>query len=207
MRTDHNDSHTIEDLTNDVLKILDHLNIKRVRALVGLSIDVVAGLIFGAKYPDRVDRVIVVGTRATSNPESNANHTTCIQFDYENGPDALGRQSIARWFDEEWTAANPEGIAHAEKIYCKQNIQVYEASIAALQRLNLFTYAEDVGRRRDGARFVLVAGELDGTVPQESRELAAKMGSQTVIIPKSGHITPLQMPEIFHNAVQQILKF
>ncbi|CAK7221448.1 hypothetical protein SBRCBS47491_004529 [Sporothrix bragantina] len=112
-----------------------------------------------------------------------------------NGPRALGRQSIARWFDKDFFVAYPERIAHAESVYC----------LAALKVLNLSPYAEDIGSRGDGARFVLVAGELDGTVPQESEALANIMGSEVVVIPKSGHITNIQLPDEFHSVISDIL--
>lgn len=202
---DYAAGHTMEDLANDVLRLLDHLHIKRIKALVGLSIGAALGLIFGAKHPDRVEHVVVVGTRATSNPTSNANHTMRIKFGYENGSQALGRQSIDRWFDREWAASHPERIAHAEEVYCKQSVQGYEASIAALRILDLFPYAMDIGERADGNRFVLIAGELDGTVPQESKALGDLMGSKVVIMPGSGHITPIQMPDIFHTEVARVI--
>ena len=202
---DYSAGHSMEDLTLDVLELLDHLNIKRLRAFIGLSIGAAVGVIFGAKFPERVERVIVVGTRATSNSESNANHTARIKFGYENGPRALGRQSLARWFDEDWTRTHPEGFAHAEDVYCGQSIQGYEASIAALRVLDLFPYVNHIGRRSDGGRFVFVAGELDGTVPRESQELATISTSKVVIIPGSGHITPIQMPDVFHRVVREIM--
>lgn len=203
---DYAAGNTMEDLADDVLKILNHLKIQRVRAIVGLSIGAAVGLIFGAKYPDHVDHVVVVGTRATSNPEANAAHVVRIKYGYEHGSLALGRQSIARWFDAKWTAANPKKVAHVEEVYCKQSIEGYEASIAALRVLNLFPYAEDIGRRGDGGRFVFVAGELDGTVPQESKELAEKSGSEVVVVPKSGHITNIQLPETFHDIVRKAIE-
>ncbi|XXG99246.1 hypothetical protein Hte_005583 [Hypoxylon texense] len=202
---DYAAGHSMEELADDVRKLLDHLHIQQVRAIIGLSIGAAVGLIFGAKYPARVQRVLVVGTRATSNPESNAAHATRIKYGYEHGPLALGRQSITRWFDAEWAAANPERFAHAEEVYCKQSIEGYEASIAALRVLNLFPYAEDIGRRGDGDRFVFVAGELDGTVPRESRELAGKTGSEVVVIPGSGHISNIQLPDEFHEVVRNAL--
>ncbi|KAM0549048.1 hypothetical protein ACHAPJ_009623 [Fusarium lateritium] len=205
LEADYNYSkgHTMEDLTDDVIKILDHLEVKCVQALIGLSIGAAVGLILGAKYPERVGKVIVVGTRATSNPESNANHTTRIRFGYEKGPLALGRQSIARWFDKEWLEADAERTAFIEDIYAKQSVQGYEASIAALRPLNLFPYAEEIGKRGDGARFVFIAGELDGTIPRESRELSEISGSKVIVISGSHHITPLQMPEVFHKTVAE----
>ncbi|CAK7224506.1 hypothetical protein SCUCBS95973_005540 [Sporothrix curviconia] len=202
---DYAKGHTMEDLADDVLKLLNHLGIQHLAAIVGLSIGAAMGLIFGAKHPDRVRRVVVVGTRATSNPESNAAHATRIQYGRKNGPRALGRQSIARWFDADFAAKYPERIAHAEKVYCQQSIEGYEASIAALKVLDLYPYAEDIGKRGDGARFVLVAGELDGTVPEESRALGRLMGSDVVVIPDSGHITNIQLPDEFHKAICSIL--
>ncbi|KAL1903769.1 hypothetical protein Sste5344_010520 [Sporothrix stenoceras] len=125
--------HSMEDLSDDVLKLIDHLHIKQLAAIVGLSIGAAMGVIFGAKYPDRVQRVVVVGTRATSNPASNEAHASRIQYGKQNGPHALGRQSISRWFDKDFASMYPERIAHAEKVYCLQSIEGYEASIAALK--------------------------------------------------------------------------
>ncbi|OAA56729.1 Alpha/beta hydrolase fold-1 [Niveomyces insectorum RCEF 264] len=206
LRLDYAVGHSMEDLTDDLLKFVDHLNIKELDAFVGLSIGAAVGLIFGAKHPDRVRRVVVVGTRATSNPDSNAQHAYCIGFGRANGPAALGRQSIARWFDAKFAATYPEQIAHAEAVYGNQSIKGYEASIAALRVMNLLPYAEDIGKRKYGQRFVHVGGELDGTVPQESNQLVEEMGSQVVVIPKSGHITNIQLPDEFHAVLQNILK-
>lgn len=203
---DYSIGHSIEDLADDVLKILDHLKVAKIHALIGLSIGAAVGLIFGAKHPERVDRVIVIGTRATSNPESNANHAARIKYGRENGSLALGRQSIARWFEPEFFATYPERIAHAEEVYCKQSIDGYEASICALRVMDLFPWAEDVGKRGDGARFVFVAGELDGTVPSESKELADRAGgSEVIIVPGSGHITNIQLPNEFHSLLKRVL--
>lgn len=202
---DYAAGHSIEDLADDVIKILDHLKIKIVKAIVGLSIGAAVGLIVGARHPERVQHVVVVGTRARSNPDSNAAHTYRIKFGYENGPVALGRQSIARWFDEQWRAENPEKNAHAEDIYCRQSIEGYEASIAALRPMDLMPFAVDIGKRGDGGRFALVAGEWDGNVPQESRELADRMGSEVFIVAKSGHITPIQQPKALHEIVRKVI--
>ena len=202
---DYAKGHTIEDLADDVIKILDHLKIKKVKAIVGLSIGAAGGLIVGAKHPHRVEHVVVVGTRARSNPDSNAAHTYRIKFGYENGPLALGRQSIARWFDEGWRTANPEKAAHAEEIYCKQSIEGYEASIAALRPMDLMPFAADIGKRGDGGRFAFVAGEWDGNVPQESNELADQMGSEVFIVTESGHITPIQQPKALHDIVRKVI--
>ena len=173
---------------------------------MGLSIGAAVGLIFGAKHPERVEHVLVVGTRARSNPDSNAAHTYRIKYGYENGPFALGRQSIERWFNPEWRAANPDKFAHAEEIYCKQSIQGYEASIAALRPMDLKAFAEDIGRRGDGGRFAFVAGEWDGTVPQESQELANAMGSEVFVVEKSGHITPIEKPDALHEIVRLVIE-
>ncbi|CAK7224619.1 hypothetical protein SBRCBS47491_005610 [Sporothrix bragantina] len=178
---DYATGHSMEDLSDDVLKLIDHLHIKQLAAIVGLSIGAAMGVIFGAKYPDRVQRVVVVGTRATSNPASNEAHASRIQYGKQNGPYALGRQSISRWFDKDFASMYPERIAHAEKVYCLQSIEGYEASIAALKVLNLYPYAEAIGNRDGGDRFVLVAGELDGTLARKRRRRPVPRSTNTVL--------------------------
>lgn len=198
--------HSIEDLASDIIKLLDDLGIKHLRALIGLSIGAAVGLVFGAKYPDRVDHVLVVGTKAQSTPEANANHDVRIAYGRKYGPLPLGQQSISRWFKDDWIKENPEKIAKLESIVGKQSIEGFEASIAALKNLDLWPYAEDIGKKGDGGRFVFVAGEWDSTIPEESRQLAEKSGSKVAIIAKSGHIVNLQQPEAFHQVVRNILE-
>jgi 3-oxoadipate enol-lactonase len=203
---DYHAGHTIEDLASDIVKLLDYLKVKRLKALVGLSIGAAVGLVFGAQHPDRVEHVLVVGTKAASNPEANANHDVRIAYGRENGSRLLGQQSVGRWFKEDWIADNPETVACVTDIVGGQSIEGFEASVAALKRLDLWPYVEDIGKRGDGGRFHFVAGEWDSTIPQESRQLAAKSGSKVVIIPYAGHIVNIQQPETFHQAVRSIIE-
>jgi pimeloyl-ACP methyl ester carboxylesterase len=46
---DYAAGHSIEGLADDILKILDHLEIQKVRALIGSSIGAAVGLIFSSK--------------------------------------------------------------------------------------------------------------------------------------------------------------
>ncbi|KAH8810612.1 Alpha/Beta hydrolase protein [Xylogone sp. PMI_703] len=203
---DYAAGHTIEDLASDVVAILDHLKIAKLHAFVGLSIGAAVGLVLGAQHLERVDRVLVVGTRAENKAEDNAGHAARIAYGREKGPLALGRQSISRWFTPDWIAAHPDEIAHLESIVGTQNIEGFQASIAALRRLDLWHYADEVKRKGDGDRFVFVVGEWDTPVIPESRQLAERAGSRMVIIPGSGHIVNVQQPERFHELVREVIE-
>ena len=72
----------------------------------------------------------------------------------------------------EFTAANPDRIAHAEVVYCKQNINGYEGSIAALRVFKLFPWTEQIGKRGDNPRVIFVAGELDGITEKDLATMA-----------------------------------
>jgi hypothetical protein len=72
--------------------------------------------------------------------------------------------------------------------------------------MDLFPWAEQIGKRGDSARFVFVAGELDGTVPEESRQLAEKGGGSEVInVSKSRHITNIQLPNKFYDILRKVI--
>ncbi|RFU32126.1 hypothetical protein B7463_g4231, partial [Scytalidium lignicola] len=203
---DYAAGHTIEDLASDVVLLLDHLHITKLRAFIGLSIGAAVALVFGTQHPERVEHVLVVGTKAENKESANAGHQARITYGRENGPLALGRQSISRWFSADWITAHPDKVAKLEGIVGTQSIEGFEASIAALRRLDLWKYADEVKKRGHGERFVFVAGEWDTPVVPESRQLAKRAGSRMVVVPESGHIVNVQQPESFYEVVREVIE-
>ncbi|KAJ9145047.1 Alpha/beta-hydrolase [Pleurostoma richardsiae] len=198
--------HSLDNLADDLILLLDHLGISRASLAVGLSIGAGVVLIAGAKHPSRLGHVLVVGTKAQPPAGADAAYDSRIAYGREHGSQSLGRQSVGRWFPEAWIKANPERAVAVEEIVGGQSIEGFEASAAALRRLDLWPVVRDIGARGDGKRFTFVAGEHDADIPEDSRRLAAAAGSEVVIVPDSGHIVNIQQPERFHRLVQEALR-
>ncbi|OIW22557.1 alpha/beta-hydrolase, partial [Coniochaeta ligniaria NRRL 30616] len=108
---DYAAGHSLDDLADDLIVLLDHLEIGRADLAVGLSIGAAVVLIAGAKHPSRFGHVLVVGTKAQPPAGADAAYDSRIAYGREHGSRALGRQSVGRWFPEAWIRANPERAA------------------------------------------------------------------------------------------------
>jgi pimeloyl-ACP methyl ester carboxylesterase len=117
----------------------------------------------------------------------------------------LASQSVKRWFPGAWIEKNPEKAKAVEDMVAHQKLETYLASVAALQKLGLLPRARKIGQAGIGGRFLFVAGENDGTIPSESKQLAELAGSEIVIIPDTGHIVHVESPEVFDEIVRKAL--
>lgn len=196
---------TIDDLAQDLRAVLDHLKIPKLRTLIGLSIGAGVALVFGSKWPDLVEHVVVVGTKAVTDDAVNDTFDQRVALVKEQGPEAIAGQSVRRWFPESWIAAHPEKAAAVESIVAGQKLETYVASVAALKKLDLVPVAEKIGAAGDGGRFLFVAGEDDGTIPRETQLLARIAKSKSVIVPGTGHIVHIQSPDDFYRIVREVL--
>ena len=197
--------HSMEDLADDLITLLDHMNVEHISLAIGLSIGAGVVLIAGAKQPSRFGHVLVVGTKAQPPSGADAAYDDRIAFGRSHGSLALGQQSVRRWFPEAWIKENPQKAATVEEIVGGQDINGFIANVAALRRLNLWPAAHDISARADGSRFTFVAGEQDGDIPEDSRLLAKAANSKVLIIENAGHIVHIQQPQEFYSLVESVL--
>ncbi|RVX71352.1 hypothetical protein B0A52_04926 [Exophiala mesophila] len=196
---------TMDDLAEDLLVVIDHLKVDKLHGLIGLSIGAGVALVFGSKWPNRVDHVVVVGTKAATDDTVNATFDQRIALAKEHGVPYLAGQSISRWFPQEWIDTHAREATALLSIVARQPVEAYTASVAALKGLDLFPTVEKIGAAGDGGRFVFVAGENDGTIPQESEKLASIAQSKFIMVPDTGHIVHIESPERFGEIVSSVL--
>ncbi len=119
----------LEVVTQDIKALLDALLIPKAHALIGVSMGGVTTVAFASRYPDRLDRFVACDFHIVSDPANEAAWDTRVQFAKDNGMEALGKQSVERWFtpksrdSPEWNkaismvaAASPEGMASSAKV-------------------------------------------------------------------------------------------
>lgn len=203
---DYNAGHTIEDLASDVVKLLDHLGMAQVEAFIGLSIGGGIAVVLAANHATRFRRVLAVGSRATVSPADGDVWAQRVQLARDQGMATLAKQSIERWFKPEWRKANASLASSIAERVGRQSLEGYLASIAALQKLDLFPHADSIKRHGDGEKILFVVGEDDATpVVEETKVLATRAGSQVEIVKGAGHITHIEQPEAFFDLVRQAL--
>ncbi|KAF2095554.1 alpha/beta-hydrolase [Rhizodiscina lignyota] len=201
---DYERGHTIDDLAEDVIKLLDGLNIQRVDAFIGLSIGAAVGVALAAKYPERFDSFVIVGTRANAKDGDNAGYDARIKYGRENSSRALGQQSVQRWFGEQWIQHHPDKALFLLDVVGGQSIEGFVASVQALRKLDLWPAAEEISKRSEGNKLLFVVGAEDADpVVEDTKALAERTGSEAVVVEDAGHMVNVQAPEQFHDIVRR----
>ncbi|CAK7223155.1 hypothetical protein SCUCBS95973_005082 [Sporothrix curviconia] len=217
---DYKTGHTIDDLADDVIVVLDTLGIgaQHAPAFVGLSIGGGVGVSLAARYPDRFGSFVIVGTRSHAAPGDAARMAERAAFYKTHGARAQAEQSVVRWFGTTWPSASPANAAkakHVADIVEQTPLEGFVASAAALNRMDLREQAAAIGKRQrqspsatEGNRnnktnVLFVVGADDGAlVVAESKQLAAAAGSPLEVVAECGHIVNVQQPARFHELVR-----
>ena len=113
----------------DIAALLDALLISKVHALIGVSMGGITTVHFASQYPDRLDRFVACNFPTVSDKAFEMEWDTRVQFAKDHGMEALGKQSVERWFtprsrdSPEWkkaismvAAASPEGMERSAKM-------------------------------------------------------------------------------------------
>ncbi|KAF5010118.1 hypothetical protein FDECE_3704 [Fusarium decemcellulare] len=205
---DYAKGQTIEDLADDVIKLLDSLQVLGpVEAFIGLSIGAGVGVVLAARHASRFKRFIIVGTRSHGTPTDAERFQARIDAIKSLGVQAQAQESLERWFDADWIAANPARSAAIVDIAATTPVEGFVASVAALKSLDVRPYAREVSTRGDGKKLLFVVGEKDApVVVDDTRQLAQAAGSEVVVVPGAGHIVNVQQPERFHELVRNYLQ-
>lgn len=207
---DYKKGHSIDDLADDVIKVLDTLGITdSPPTFIGLSIGGGVGVSLAARYPSRFSSFIIVGSRSHAAPGDTARMAERADFCRSHGARAQAEQSVERWFGKAWPAASAENKATATKvadIVVQTPVEGFEASAAALNKMDLRGQAASIKQQGDGGRVLFVVGANDGPlVVDESRQLAETTGSHLEVVEDCGHIVNVQQPDKFHAIVREWL--
>lgn len=200
---DYAAGHTMQDLADDVLVVLDTLGIQRAAAFIGLSIGAGTGLVLAAQHADRFGSFVIVGTRSHADAQDAQRFAERAAYYREHGARAQALQSVQRWFGAAWTAdpANAAAVEHVVRAVVDTPVEGLVANAAALTRLDVRPDAATIKQAGLGRRVLFVAGAAD-PVLKESRQLAALAGSRQEVVADAGHIVTVQQPERFHELVR-----
>ncbi|KIH88552.1 hypothetical protein SPBR_07687 [Sporothrix brasiliensis 5110] len=203
---DYEKGHSMDDLADDVIAVLDTIGVASPLTFIGLSIGGGVGVSLAARYPDRFSSFVVVGSRSHAAPGDAARMAERAAYYRSHGARAQAEQSVERWFGNEWPKASPENeklALQVADIVVQTPVEGFEASAAALNRMDLRGQAATIGSRGDGRRVLFVVGADDGKlVVDESRQLAETTGSRLEVVADCGHIVNVQQPTRFHAIVR-----
>ena len=120
---------TLDLVASDIKVLLDALFIPKAHALIGVSMGGITTIAFASRYPNRLDRFVACDCHIVSDMANEAAWDSRVRFAQDHGMEALGKQSVERWFTPksrqslEWNkaismvaAASIEGMASSVRV-------------------------------------------------------------------------------------------
>jgi 3-oxoadipate enol-lactonase len=195
---------SVETIADDVAELLDQRKIREPVVLGGLSMGGYAALAFAQKYPERLRGLILADTRAEpDSDEARANRDRMIRFARDYGAAAVIDAMLPRMVSEATQARQPEVVAEVRRIAAAQSL---DAMCAALEALRDRPDATP-GLASIRVPTLVVVGADDVLTPPAAAQTLANgiRGARVQIIADAGHLSNLEQPQAFNDAVRVFL--
>ena len=190
---------TMELFAGDVAGLMDALGIQNA-ILCGLSMGGYAAFAFLRKYPQRVAGLILADTRpGADTPEAQANRENVAQIAETQGTGAIADLQVPRLISEYTRRHHPEVEARVRQLIDEATPR----GIAAASR--------GMAQRADSTELLggitcptlVIVGEQDALIPPTvTQDYASRIpGAQFAVIPQAGHLSNLEQPEAFLQAI------
>ena len=194
---------SMADYAEDLVDLLDELGITRV-VVGGASMGGYAAMAFLQAASDRIDGLILANTRAgADSPEARANRRNMLALVDREGPSGVSREMMPKLLGKTTRETNPEIEAFVRRLIKQQSPIAIRAAIHRMMHRSDSTPL--LGQVT--VPTLVITGEEDQLIPiDESRAIAAAIpGATLVVIPRAGHLSNLEQPNAFNDALNAFL--
>lgn len=196
--------YNFDQLTGDVLALCDALSIERADFL-GLSLGGMTGLALAMSAPERVNRLVCCDARASAPEQYKAMWDGNIKRLHEVGMAGLVEPTIGRWFTTSFLDApeNTETLGVVSSMIQGTSPVGYEGVARLLQTLDL-----KGGLATLQPNTLYVTGEADMAAPVDVMQDMADCtpGASLTVLPNAAHLSNIEQPEAFTNAISGFLE-
>ena len=190
-RNETTSGYQIQDLADDLERLLDHCQIRSV-SLVGVSIGGLVAQAFAAAHPDRTNSVVLVNTVAVYPENFAANLTARAKLVQEESLESIIDATLNMWFTSKYLerdietvqlvrsmllAASPNGYAQACYALASADLQSEVSQITA--STTIICGSEDLAAFTDGAQWLHQAIEGSQLQWLKGSKHGAALESQT----------------------------
>lgn len=186
--------YTMADLGQDALDLYGALDVKAAH-YCGLSMGGMVGMWLAANAPDRVNRLVLCNTAARLGPPQLWDaRIAAVQL---GGMPAIVSAVVARWFTAAFMARPSAALDHVRQVLSDTSAEGYCACCEAIRDMDQRDSLE-----RIQAPTLVIAGELDtASPPADGRFLAERIARARYIELAAAHLTNIEAPEAFTQAV------
>lgn len=196
---------TLYDLADDVVAGLDYLGISSC-VYVGFSMGGMVGVRLAQRYFQRLKGLVLIGTTAAAEPPQRRElYAQLNEKTRGKDPDPHTVEFVlSLMFSEDFRNRKPEvKERYYKELFRKNDDGMYHATRAVIEREDLDSILPQIQLPT-----LVIVSEGDMAVPPELGErLAAGIpGAELIRVPDSGHMVPVEKPEIINDALLRFLE-
>ncbi len=197
--------YTMEMFVDDLLALMDHLKISSA-VLCGLSLGGYIALRFAEKFPDRLKGLVLCNTRSEADTnEGKLNRAESIKtIKSEGGLSAYAKKFIPNTLSSETKRDHPEVLDLLNKLMVSQSpLGVCGAQLAMISRTDTTEFVSHIS-----CPSLVIHGEEDALIPINQAEKMSQRipNCRLVALSKTGHISNLENPKLFNQALFEFLE-
>jgi pimeloyl-ACP methyl ester carboxylesterase len=194
---------TMQLFADDVAGLMDSLGIQQA-VLCSLSMGGYVAFAFLRKYPQRVSGLILADTRpGADTPDAQVNRENVARIAETQGIGAIADLQVPRLLSEYTRQHHPEVEMRVRQMIEAATVQgIAAASRGMAQRADSTELLAGIA-----CPALVIVGEQDTlTPPSVAQEYASRIpGAQLAVIQHAGHLSNLEQPEAFLQAVRGFL--
>lgn len=181
--------YTMADLGADLVAVIERLGAERAH-VVGTSIGGMAAIWAAANRPERIDRLVLIGTSPHLGPaEAWVERARTVLAE---GTASVAEQVTARWVTPEHAAADPSVLAELRAMFASADPAGYAACCLAIASMNL----RDDLTRITAPTLVLVGADDPATPPEHAEAIVAAMpDARLERVSHAAHLASVDQPE------------
>ncbi len=193
--------YTLDELADDAKALLDALGIKRAH-WVGLSMGGMIGETFALKYPGVFQSMVLADTTSRRPPNAEQMWGERVQLAQEQGMDALVEGTLGRWFTELYRQTRKDVMARIGADIRDTPVAGFVGCCQAISKIDVLDRLKEI----DCPTLVIVGEHDHGTPPEMARQIQANLrGSKLVVIPSAAHLSNVEQPQAFNDALVSFL--
>ena len=194
--------YSLEQLTEDVRALLQALGIAQTH-FMGLSMGGMIGQMLALKYPHLLQSLLLCDTMSRVPPEAKSLWEERIRIAETQGMEPHVEPTLERWFTAPFRAAGAPILDTVRALIRSTNPHGYAGCCQAIAALNLTEHLKLLNLPT-----LIIVGEEDvGTPVAASRTIHEQIkGSELVILKSASHLSNLEQPEAFNQAVMAFLQ-
>jgi 3-oxoadipate enol-lactonase len=192
-----NGPYTLDMLADDVLGLMKELKIERCK-YIGLSIGGMIGQMLALRQTNHFEKMVLADTGHTQPPEAIKQWEERFLIAQTQGMKALVPSTMERWFTPGFRESPP--AKKIADIIAATPVAGYIGCAQAIMKLNTTARLKEIN-----VPVLTIAGEADPSAEATKHIGGNVPGAKFVSIAQAAHISNVEQPEKFNQALQEFL--